>query len=622
MRHRIVAVLCLPLMLAGCAVTYTAPSTPNPGVVLQGRVQGGQQPIAGAHVYLFAANTTGYGNASISLLSPVATGLFDAIGAYVLTDSGGGFSITGDYTCTANTQVYLLAIGGNPGAGINPAAGLLAVLGNCPGTSFPASTFISVNEVSTIAAAYSMAGFAVDATHVSSSGTTAAQTGIANAFAAAANITSLSSGAALATTPAGNGTVPQATINTLANILASCINSTGGSSTPCSTLFSSALSGGATGSLPTETATAAINIAHNPAANVAAIYGIATPAPPFNPTLTAQPNDFTLQITYTNDLDVPSDVAIDAEGNVWIANEEGIVSGSTSGSVSKLSSLGVPAAGSPFSSPGVNFPLGVTIDLNGNAWLNNVHSLSEFSPAGTSLPGSSYTAAGGAINAVAFDASGNFWLAESFQVAKLSPSGVEVAGSPFTGGNVNEPAGIRVDGAGNVWLSSSNSNSVQKLSSAGVFLSGDFGISGGGLSFPGGLAIDQSGNVWISNENDSVLSKLANDGSFLSTTGISGGGINHSFAVAIDGSGNVWTPNGAMTSAIAELSNSGASLSGPTGFQGPAIVQPRRIAIDGSGNVWTANFFSNSVVELLGAATPVVTPIAAGTKNNTLGTRP
>ncbi len=48
--------------------------------------------------------------------------------------------------------------------------------------------YMVVNEVSTVAAAYAMAGFATDATHVGSSGTALALTGIANAFANAANL--------------------------------------------------------------------------------------------------------------------------------------------------------------------------------------------------------------------------------------------------------------------------------------------------------------------------------------------------------------------------------------------------------------------------------------------------
>jgi len=56
---------------------------------------------------------------------------------------------------------------------------------------------------------------------------------------------------------------------------------------------------------------------------------------------------------------------------------------------------------------------------------------------------------------------------------------------------------------------------------------------------------------------------------------------------------------------------------------------PYFVAIDGSGNVWVTCYGSASVTELIGAAAPVITPIAAGlpttpTVNGTssLGTRP
>src|ERR1700678_3172132 len=156
-------ILCLPFILNGCALQQSAAPIPQSGIKLTGSVHGGQQPVVGAHVYLFAANTTGYGgpgiaasgaNASLSLLNATTTGLADSIGAYVTTDAHGSFTITGDYSCTPNAQVYLYALGGNPGAGVNSAAGLLAALGNCPSSgSFLASIpLIQVNEVTTIAA--------------------------------------------------------------------------------------------------------------------------------------------------------------------------------------------------------------------------------------------------------------------------------------------------------------------------------------------------------------------------------------------------------------------------------------------------------------------------------------
>jgi hypothetical protein len=142
-----------------------------------------------------------------------------------------------------------------------------------------------VNEVSTVAAAYAMAGFATDATHVSSSGTALAKVGIANAFANASNLVVIWSGFALTTTPEMNGTVPQGKIYLLADILATCVNSNGAVTGPtspsaCYTLLSTATSDGTSAGIqPTDTATAAINIAHHPAANVAGTVLLGTDQP-------------------------------------------------------------------------------------------------------------------------------------------------------------------------------------------------------------------------------------------------------------------------------------------------------------------------------------------------------
>src|SRR5258708_639448 len=59
----------LALTLAGCGAgsgSTPAPTpTPTPGTALRGTVRSGQQPITGAHVYLFAAGTTSYGSPSV-----------------------------------------------------------------------------------------------------------------------------------------------------------------------------------------------------------------------------------------------------------------------------------------------------------------------------------------------------------------------------------------------------------------------------------------------------------------------------------------------------------------------------------------------------------------------------
>jgi hypothetical protein len=237
--------------------------------------------------------TAGDGSRSVSLLSSATGNPSDSIGYYVVTGEYGGFSIAGDYTCVTGRRVYLYVRGGDSGgSGANSAIGLMAALGACPaaGNFTAAEPFVFVNEVTTVAAAYTMAGAAADPTHVSGSPT--AVTGVAHA----ADLARITTGQANATLPSDRGMkVPQSKINTLANILAACVNTGGPNSAGCATLFANARGGG--GSAPDDTAAAAINIAHNPRANVTTLYSLQPEVDaPFRPQLDAAPEDFALTL--------------------------------------------------------------------------------------------------------------------------------------------------------------------------------------------------------------------------------------------------------------------------------------------------------------------------------------
>lgn len=627
--------LAFSVALTGCSLTSTAPSMPETGPALRGNVHGGQQPISGAHVYLFVAGTTGYGKPSVSLLNAAATGHSDAVGAYVLSDSNGAFTITGDYGCTSFDQVYLYALGGDPGAGPNSAAGLLAVLGQCPmsGNFLSTIPFIQVNEVSTVAAAYSMSGFATDALHVSSSGTPLAQIGIANAFANAANLASISTGFPLATTPSGNGTVPQNTIATIANILAACINSTGPTSSACSTLFSAARSNGTTGTSPTDTATAAINIAHNPGVGAATLFPLQTAMAPFQPGLSSAPNDFTIGIQFTGGgLSAPQGIAIDSAGNAWAANA------GTSPSVTKLSSSGSFLSGANgYTDSSLVSPIGIAIDSLDNAAVANFSStvgVVKISSSGTFLSGTHGYTGGGlqSQTAIAIDGANNIWVTNPLapSVVEFSAAGSVLSGTGgFTGGGLVNPAGIAFDGSGTAWVPNNESsgvflNNVTRFANAGTPVSGS-PYTGGGLAGPTAVAFDSANNAWIVNrENGSTnsVTVLSNSGTPASGSPFTGGGLDNPASIAIDGSGTAWLTNFANGSnSITALSNSGAAISGANGYTASAtLTQPFSLAIDGSGNIWVGT--TNGITELIGAATPVITPLSAGVKNNTLGTRP
>ncbi len=96
----------LATTIVGCGSNATfSPTAPSPTneVQLEGFVHGGQQPIVGATIQLWAAGTSADQSAATPLISSVLTG------------SAGQFSITGLYTCpTIQSEVYLTATGGQP----------------------------------------------------------------------------------------------------------------------------------------------------------------------------------------------------------------------------------------------------------------------------------------------------------------------------------------------------------------------------------------------------------------------------------------------------------------------------------------------------------------------------
>jgi len=623
-----VAALCLSIV--GCSAN--APSTSSiAGGQLRGSVHGGQQPVSGASVKLYAVGHTGYGSAATSLLTSVVT-----------SGTDGSFSITGDYVCpSSSSQLYIVATGGNPGVGANnPALALMTALGPCSvfggKLTLDPNGFISINEVTTVASVYALGAFmGADAAHVGTSNTNAA--GISNAIGLVNNLVDTTGGTAFTTTFAGNGTVPQATINTLGNILATCVNSDG-TGTPCGALFAAAAP--VLGTTPTDTIQAIFDVARNPAHNVSTLYGLASSTPPFQPTLSSAPNDWTIQLAYiTVKLDSTgagasqSAIAIDSSGGAWIANAF-TTSQNTTSSVSELSNNGSILSGNVgFTGGGLNQPNSIAIDPLGNVWLaNNLSSnLVKFSNGGSALSGSGFASCGGTTPGLAIDGSGNVWCGG---LSKFDNSGNLLSGSGYTGGGISYVRGISVDTSENAWLANASptppnfASSVSKFNNAGTAISSSTGYTSSGLTGAWSIANDNAGNAWVANNGaTSSVFELGSDGTILSGSGgYTGGGVSSPMAIAVDGAGSAWvtsdvSSSSGIYSSVVEFGPGGTVLSGATGFALTPTGTPVGDAVDGSGNLWVAMSETN-VIEMVGVATPVVTPLSLGVKNGTLGTKP
>ncbi|SNS99588.1 hypothetical protein SAMN05421770_103389 [Granulicella rosea] len=405
----LLALVACSVLLSGCSAGFRASSAApsSAHLELQGTIHGGQQPISGASVALYAGSINGYGSAVQSILQ-----------APVTTTSTGAFNITGDYSCTTGQQMYLVATGGNTGSGVNPNSAIMAALGDCAQLS--ANTYVNANEVTTVASAFALAPFMSGASALGTSSTNIA--GLARAFASVHKLVNTATGAAPGDLLPAGATAPTAEINTLANLIAACVNTTGdaGSLSLCHQLFVNVTPAG--GIVPTDTVGAALAIAKNPTLNVPALFNMIPASNPFQPSLTTAPIDWTLAIDYAGSFNKPTTTAIDQSGNIWVAN-------AGNNTVTALAQTGSPATTAPLSGNGLAAPTAAAIDAAGNAWFAN---------------------ATGAV------------------LSAFTPSGTALTGSPFTSNGISQPVSLAFDAIGNVWVANAGNDSILELTSSGV----------------------------------------------------------------------------------------------------------------------------------------------------------
>ena len=277
------------MLLTGCGAASKTDSAVQPSAGYSGRAIGGQQPISGATIQLYAVGSSGDGSAATSLIANTVT-----------TDAAGYFTITGLYTCPmATTLVYLLASGGNPGltAGTNNTAiTLMVALGQCQ--TLNSATFMVINEVTTVAAVSALAPYITSATAIGSGVGDASS--LAAAFTLANEYANYTTGSSPGVTVPTGYSVPTTQINTLADIAAACVNTSGGTAgdgSNCGTLFSDS----ATGGTPTDIVKALLNIVNNPSSNLTALLSLASAnGSPFQPTLTMPPPNWMVALTTTS----------------------------------------------------------------------------------------------------------------------------------------------------------------------------------------------------------------------------------------------------------------------------------------------------------------------------------
>ena len=314
-----------------------------------------------------------------------------------------------------------------------------------------------------------------------------------------------------------------------------------------------------------------------------------------------------------------------------------------------------PLSISPVSGGGLEGPAwGTAVAPNGSLWFTSFggNAVAEFASNGIPLSPSSGWSNGG-INhpqGVAVDQKGNIWIANSFGPTSAPGQGDVVVypdGNPakaitITGGGLNHPFAIQIDSDGRAWVDNAGLGGAKLVGTKAAVLIGKASgsvtvigsnfkptsfspIQSSSFKFPLGLALDSAGNSWVVSFDNSSVIEIHPSGTVARTVHLPGPVL--PWADAVDGSNRVWVTGftrpgvwllcGVNTAACGPGSSTGSLLSPKLGFRSKAMQHLTSVQIDQSGDVWLSNNWSkivpptggNGVVEMIGMATPVCTPL-------------
>ena len=380
-------------------------------------------------------------------------------------------------------------------------------------------------------------------------------------------------------------------------------------------------------------------------------------------------------------LNYPSDVAVDASGNVYIADPwnhrvrrvdaGGVISTFAGSGEPGFSAGGFGGDGGPADKAHLKLPSSVAVDAIGNVYIADEgnHRVRRVDAAGTisTFAGTGergFGGDGGTANeallshpsGLAVDATGNVYVSDpgNDRVRRVNAAGTistfAGTGERGFGGDggratealLNQPRGVAVDATGNVYVADTGNDRVRRVNSAsGVIatFSGRGGLGDGGpadkarLDLPGSIAIDHaSGDVYIADDGNHRIRRIDAGTGNISTFAGAGFGFGgdggpadkalfrYPAGVAVDAAGNVYVADrrnlrvrrvDGATSAISTFAGTGEEGFGGDG--GPAskarFRNPTDVAVDAPGNVYVADR-GNHRVRRVDGTTGVITTYA------------
>jgi D-alanyl-D-alanine dipeptidase len=351
----------------------------------------------------------------------------------------------------------------------------------------------------------------------------------------------------------------------------------------------------------------------------------------------------------------PCGVATDTTGNVYVAD-------SFNNTIRKITPAGVVTtlagtAGTVGSADGTGaaarlyYPTGVATDAIGNVYVadSKNSTIRKITPAGvvTTLAGTAGAAGfadgvGAAASfripfGVATDTAGNVYVADYFNstIRKITPAGVVTTlagteGAGFAdgigaGARFSGPTGVATDWIGYVYVADASTNTIRRITPAGVVttLAGTAWARGSAdgtgvaarFSAPSGVATDRVGNVYVVDAGNDTIRRI-NAAEVVTTLAGTAGAVgsadgtgaaarfNGPSGVATDWIGNLYVAD-SYNNTIRKITPAGVvtTLAGTAGAMGSAdgtaagarFDYPTGVATDATGNVYVADSNNNTI---------------------------
>jgi sugar lactone lactonase YvrE len=326
--------------------------------------------------------------------------------------------------------------------------------------------------------------------------------------------------------------------------------------------------------------------------------------------------------------DTPRDVAVDSSGNLYVADAENQRVQKYNNMLVYMRTFGV--TGVPYLTDGYHYnqPTDVAVDANGNIAvvedygrgerliMLDASGVPQFTIGEAGVGGSDNDHFGEA-DAVAFDTSGNIYVADcsNHRIQIFTSGGVYSATLGSYGQGDYEfdcPRGVAFDSSGKLYVADATNQRIQIFDSSLTYIAtiGETGVPGSDndhFRWPQDVEVDGDGNIYIVDTDNQRVQKFDSSHAWKMTLGVTGecaADVSEDFehfctpmGIAVDGAGNVyvaayWNPR------VQVFNAEGAYLTtigGAWGDLSSQFRQLRGVAVDAAGNVYVPDLFNHRI---------------------------